>query len=363
MRFAFPARRRLLAPAVAAGVLAPLLAVPGAEAAPASAGDRCAPSAKAVSYSDSLNKTTFGGVAIGGLSGITYDKVSRGYVSVVDRSGTQPASLVFLRDPGAPRVTATTALKRADGTAYDGTNFDGEGIAVAPNGNFLVTSEAEPSIRVFGRDGVQRGELTVPARFAVTPGGEAPVNATLEGLAISRDGKRVYAAMEGALSGDAPATGEALRRRVLVYEADGRGGYRLARQIGYEADPGYRVAEVAAYDDGRLVVLEATFTAGVGNGAKLYAISDKAPDVSKVANLSTVPAHRLAGKKLVTDLVTGPTLGATNPQPQINPLLDNLEGMAVERSAGRGHRVYLISDDNFSANQVTRVITLQARLP
>jgi Esterase-like activity of phytase len=113
--------------------------------------------------------------------------------------------------------------------------------------------------------------------------------------------------MEGVLSGDAPATGEALRRRVLAYQADGRGGYRLARQIGYEADPGYRIAEVAACDDGRLVVLEATFTAGVGNGVQLYATDDRAPDVSTVANLSTVPAHRLAGKRLVTDLATGPT--------------------------------------------------------
>jgi hypothetical protein len=361
MSFAFRPRKRLLAPAVAAGMLAPLFAVSGAEA--ASKGDQCVPSGKAVSYSDSLNKTTFGGVAVGGLSGITYDKVSRSYVSVVDRSGTQPASLVFLRDPSKPQVVATTALKRADGTAYDGTNFDGEGIAVAPNGDFLVTSEVEPSIRVFGRDGVQRGELTVPARFAVTPAGEAPANATLEGLAISRDGKQVYAAMEGALSGDAPATGEALRRRVLVYQADGRGGYRLARQIGYATDPGYRIAEVAAYGDGRLVVLEASFTAGVGNGAKLYATSDKATDVSTVANLSTVPSHRLAGKRLVTDLATGPTLGATNPQPQINPLLDNFEGMAVERSGGRTSRVHLISDDNFSANQVTRVVTVLARLP
>jgi len=366
MNMAFPPARRLFSPAMAAGVLVSLLAVPAAAASATPRGGSCAPRAEAISYSDALDKsTTADGVAIGGLSAITYDKVSRSYATVIDRSGTQPARLVFLRDDGKPRVVGTTALKRADGTAYDGTNFDGEGLAVLPNGNFLVSSEAEPSIRIFGRDGVQRGELPVPTRFRVAPTGEAPENATLEGLTISPDGKYVYAAMEGSLAGDASSTGEVARHRVLVYRADGRGGYRLARQFGYQADRGNRIAEVAAYGDGRLVFLEAAFTSGVGNTVRVYAVTgaNRAPDVSAVKNLSTVSYRSLAGKQPVADLANCPTLGATSPQPQLNPLLDNFEGLAVDPSRGAGYRLRLISDDNFSVNQKTRLLQVQARLP
>ncbi|WP_250005124.1 esterase-like activity of phytase family protein [Actinoplanes sp. M2I2] len=355
-----------MAPAVAAGVLAPLLVVPAAGASSVPNGGNCAPRAEAVSYSDSLDKSTSkDGVAVGGLSAITYDKVSRSSVTVIDRSGTQPARLVFLGDGPAPQATRTTALKRADGTPFDGTNFDGEGLAVLPDGTFLVSSEAEPSIRIFGRDGVQRGELPVPERFRVAPTGEAPENATLEGLTISPDGKYVYAAMEGSLAGDAPSNGEVPRHRVLVYKADGRGDYRLARQFGYQADRGNRIAEVAAYADGRLVVLEAAFTSGVGNTVRLYAVTgaNRAPDVSAVRNLSTAGYRSLVEKQPIADLANCPTLGATSPQPQLNPLLDNFEGLAVEPGHGARHRLQLISDDNFSANQKTRILTVDARLP
>ncbi|HEX3650358.1 MAG TPA: hypothetical protein VHV49_18185 [Pseudonocardiaceae bacterium] len=68
-------------------------------------------------------------------------------------------------------------------------------------------------------------------------------------------------------------------------------------------------------------------------------------------------------KRLVANLVTCPTLGAPAKETQTNPLLDNFEGMAV---TGREHGltgVSMISDDNFSAAQTTRVLNLLARLP
>jgi hypothetical protein len=80
-------------------------------------------------------------------------------------------------------------LRKPDGTPCDGTTSDNEGLAVLPDGDHLVSSETEPSVRIYGRDGVQKASLPVPARFDVTgtsPEGQATSNATLEGLTISR---------------------------------------------------------------------------------------------------------------------------------------------------------------------------------
>ncbi|XVV16067.1 esterase-like activity of phytase family protein [Actinoplanes sp. CA-131856] len=251
-------------------------------------------------------------------------------------------------------------LRKADGTAYDGTTADDEGLAVLPNGDFVVSSETEPSVRIFGRDGVQKATLPVPARFAVAPAGQATGNATLEGLTLV-SGTRIIAAMEGALSGDTDAT----RHRFLVYDLDRHGRWQLTEQLGYSADAGQRIAEVAAYGRDSLLVLEASFVAATGNAVKLYAIptTRHAGDVSAVSDLAAVPTKKLLAKRLVADLVKCPTLGAVAKQPQTNPLMDNYEGMAVVADRHGSSTIHLISDDNFGATQITRVLTLTARLP
>ena len=94
-----------------------------------------------------------------------------------------------------------------------------------------------------------------------------------------------------------------------------------------------------------------------------------APDVSGVADLATAPAGVVLSKQLVSDLVRCPTLGAPTSETQANPLLDNIEGLAVTRQLRLGHGtgrlvgLALISDDNFSATQRTRVLNLVALLP
>ena len=328
----------------------------------------CPPSrAVAVAFSDTLNKATANGVTVGGLSGLTVDRRSGGFASIEDHSLSDPARVFFIKNSSKPVITGALTLHKADGTPFDVTNFDGEGIAVLPNGNFLISSEVEPSIRIFDRTGTEVGSLEIPARFQVAPKGQATENAALEGLSISPSGEFVYAAMEGTLSGDLPATGEGRHRRILVYRSDHHGGFRLVKQIGYDVDAGNRISEVTAYADGKLLVLEIQFVPGKGNVAvKIYAVAgaDSAPDVSGVANLSTVPATNIVPKEFLADLVTGPTLGASSPQPQVNPLMDNYEAMSVTKKYhSRLATVTLLSDDNFNATQVTRMLTLIAVLP
>jgi hypothetical protein len=357
--------------AVAGLALAGMLSAPGATAQPSRllpAGRECAPAAAALSFSDSLDKLVRNGAELGGLSSLAYDARSHAWASAVDNNGTDPARIWFFRDLAHPTVVRDPlVLKRPDGTPYDGTNSDNEGLAVLPDGDYVVSSETEPSIRIYNRDGVQQASLPVPARFAVTgttPAGEATGNATLEGLTITPDGHEIIAAMEGALSGDVSATGDATAHRFLVYQAS-HGTWRLKEQIGYRTDAGQRVPEVVAYGNDSIVVEEASFVVATGNAVDLYAVTglNRARDVSRVTNLSTAPTRDFVGKKLIANLVDCPTLGAQAKETQANPLLDNFEGMAVTGHAFGLTGISMISDDNFSATQTTRVLNLVARLP
>ena len=384
-----PRARRLLSPVVAVvvalstvGLAAPATSAATTAAATAAtravpatrslAGSRsCPPDAVALSYSDALDKLVYDGATVGGLSDLAYDPRSHAYVSSVDNDGTNPSRLWFYRDLRAPHVVrAPLVLRQPDGTAYTGVTADNEGLAVLPNGDYLVSSETEPSIRIFGRDGVQKSALTVPARFLVAPLGQATANKTLEGLTISPDGQQIVAAMEAPLSGDISATGDATYQRFLVYRRDTHGHYGLVKQIGYRVEPGNRISEVQAYDRGRLVVMEAAYDPATGNSIELYAVTTvgTAPDVSGVANLSSAPAL-VMGKRLVSNVTDCPSLGAPAKEPQANPLMDNFEGMTIRavrvpgRTGGYLAAVSLISDDNFSSGQTTRILNLGAYLP
>jgi hypothetical protein len=375
----FTAKRRAALATLTSGTTLLLVISSGAGASAAAGGSRggahlpgglqCGPAAITTGYSDSLDKLVHDGVELGGLSDLAYDPRSRSWVATVDNHGTDPARLWYFRDLAQPTVWRDPlVLKKPDGTEYNGQNSDNEGLAVLPDGDYLVSSETEPSIRIYGRDGVQKQQLPIPARFAVTgttAEGQATNNATLEGLTITPDGRTIIAAMEGALSGDVSATGDATLHRFLVYTADKHGTWTLTKQIAYRTDAGMRVPEVTAYSDDAFLVEEASFSAAAGNAVNLFAVTGlaKAKDVSGFDDLSTAPARDIVKKQEVADLVECPTLGAPAKQTQTNPLLDNFEGMAVTGHAFGLTGVSLISDDNFSAAQTTRVLNLLVRLP
>lgn len=336
----------------------------------------CSASVDAVSYSDALDKKVAFGAEVSGLSSLAWDQRQRAWVSALDNNGTTPEYLWSFRNLADPLVIhAPLVLKKPDGTPYDGGSIatdpdaaDDEGLAVLRDGSYLVSSETEPSIRIFGRDGVQRASLPVPARFAVTgttAAGEATANATLEGLTVTPDGRTIVAAMEGALSGDVSETGDATAHRLLVYTQT-HGQWRLAKQLEYRADAGMRIPEVTAYSNDAVIVEEASWSAAAGNDVRLFAVTglSRAADVSRVENLGDAPASLAVAKSPLADLVSCPTLGATALETQANPLLDNFEGMAVTgRLPGGRYGVSLISDDNNSPQQHTRILNLAVTLP
>ncbi len=352
--------------ALVLGLVAPSAAQAQSRPRPAPVVRSCPPSAVALGYSDALDKLNYHGTELGGLSSLAYDRRSGAWVSAVDNHASDPSRIWFFRNLAAPAVVRDPlVLKQPDGTPYNGMTADNEGLAVLPDGDFLISSETEPSIRIFGRDGVQKSSLDVPARFAVGPAGQATSNATLEGLTITPSGDRIIAAMEGALSGDVSATGDATAHRFLVYDRDRHGNYRLSKQIGYHTETGQRVPEVAAYSDDSFVVEEASFDVATGNAVSLYQVSglSHARDVSSIGNLSTASGSAFVSKRLLADLVACPSLGAPAKEAQTNPLLDNFEGMAFTTPDVFGLAgLSLISDDNFSTGQTTRLLNLAVRL-
>jgi hypothetical protein len=336
--------RPVLATATAAlAAAACLTAASPADAVPRHA---CSPSVSIEGFSDALDKTTYDGTFVGNLSALATDR-DGSLAAVSDRSA------LFSLDRRTLQPRAVRPLADESGAA-----LDSEGLVVDRDGTHLVSSETEPSVRRYSRDGRILDRLPVPDALRVTPAGRAAVNGTFEGLTMTRDGRTLVAAMEYALSGDSAGT-----VRVQTWRRTGGGGFALAAQYAYRADPGLGVPEITATPDGRLLVLERGFTAGVGNTVRLYLADPRhATDTSATENLTGQDGVRLIRKTLLADLADCPDLGATAKQPQPNPLLDNIEAMTVSGRAKNRLNVLLASDDNQNAAQTTRFYSLRVRL-
>ncbi|MDJ1133343.1 esterase-like activity of phytase family protein [Streptomyces iconiensis] len=322
-------------------------------------GHACSPSVALRGYSDALDKTEYQGHPVTGISALAQD--TEGHAAALsDRS------VLFSLDVrgNTPRTTGAVAL--ADG---NGAPLDSEGLVVERDGQRLVTSEAEPSVRRHARDGTFTGQrLPVPEALRVAPQGRAQHNQTFEGLTAQPGGRVLIASMEGPLTGDGTdASGRQLVRFQTWQRTHGsHGSYGLSRQWGYPVDRALGVAEVAATGDGRLLVLERGYDVEAGaNTIRLYLADPRgADDVRSVDRLTGENGTHMVRKTLLADLGDCPDLGAPNPSPQPNPLLDNIEALAVMGHARDGRlRLLLASDDNERAEQVTRLYELTARLP
>ncbi|MGW1340002.1 esterase-like activity of phytase family protein [Kribbella sp. NPDC002412] len=353
-------------PLAAAVVLTALTTTLSASAHPA-AGGSCSPDARFLGFSDALDKTTFDGQPVAGLSALNVTGRDSA-VALVDNVGTTPARVFDLKISSKPTVSVDgmTILRRPDGTPYTGADFDGEGLVVERGDRtILATSEREPSIRRFQlSDGLQIGSLPVPARFQVAPSGEATTNATFESLAVSKDGRSLYAGMEGPLAPDGTDADGRSRNRIIRYAGWPGHDYRPAAQYAYKTDPGLSLVELAVVDHDTLVSMERTFVAGVGNTIRVFTVSlRRAADVTARASLADAPDQVFLQKKLLFDLVNCPPSGAVAKQPQPNPLLDNVEALALGGYLPGGKRqLYLLSDDNNGATQITRFYSLAVEL-
>jgi hypothetical protein len=338
--------RTVLATLTAGLAAATCLCAAGPANAHSAGADACSPTVSLDRFSDALDKTTYQGTFVGNLSALAVDE-DGSLAALSDRSA--------LFDLDAATLAPESVVPLAD---ESGAALDSEGLVVDGDGTRLITSETEPSVRRYGPEGTILERLPVPDSLRVAPAGRAVSNGTFEGLTLLPGGRTLLASMEYALAGDSSGI-----VRFQTWKRTKDGHFALAAQYAYRTDAGLGVPEIQATPDGRLLVLERGFTSGVGNTVRLYlADPRRATDTSGIENLTGQDGVRLIRKTLLTDLVTCPSQGATAKQPQPNPLLDNIEGMAITGRGKGGLKVLLVSDDNQNAVQTTRFYYLRVRI-
>ncbi|MGW3286512.1 esterase-like activity of phytase family protein [Streptomyces sp. NPDC001002] len=336
----------------------------------------------------------FQGTTVGGLSGISYDaKTGTYYVISDDRSATNPARF-YTADidfaHGALKsvqLTGTHPWLRPDGTTFPPTSTttatvapDPEGIAVDPRrGGLVWTSEGErivpsggqallgdPWIRRATTTGTYTAQLPLPPQLHMNSQEFGPrQNQTLEGLAVTPDGRRIVTAMEDPLyqDGTDPTPEHGALTRITVHDADT--GLPLA-QYAYPLEPLFAtppagstdtngVSDIVALGRDRFLVLErASIYADNNWKSRVYLVDlHGATNVLDRDSLTPVPGHKVkpVRKTLVTDLSDVPALSR----------VDNVEGITLGPRLPDGRRtVVLVSDDNFAARQVTQVIAFAA---
>ena len=336
------------------------------------------------------HKLQFQGTTVGGLSGIDFDPVSGLYYLISDdRSSINPARFYTARIPvsadklGDIELLGVTTLRQADGSAYPANLLgrqvpDPEAIRWhAPSKTLLWTSEgnaitlAQPALRQIKPDGTHLRDFALPAMFDFglldMAKNQGPrINKTLEGLAITPDGRHAWIAMEAALRQDGPeptpqdpggpcrftqidiTSGQALRQIAYMPDAIPRA------PIPPSADADNGVAEVLMLDAHRMLVLERAYMAGYGpdnsTSLRLYLVDTR--DGSDTLNLPALQSgnYNAASKTLVADFSNFP--GLTR--------LDNTEGMAWGPALTNGNRTLVfVSDDNFNPRQITQFLAFE----
>ncbi|MBA4329008.1 MAG: hypothetical protein C0428_12335 [Polaromonas sp.] len=337
------------------------------------------------------HRLQFQGTTVGGLSGIDYDDASGLYYllsddgSAINPARFYTASIAMDADQlGEPELRSVTFLRQANGSTYPAAL---RGIEVpdpeavrwrAASQSLFWTSEghaftgAAPALRESRPDGTLVRDLALPPMFDFQLGQGPRSNRTLEGLALSPNGKRAWIAMEAALRQDGTVpTVHAGGGPCRFTELDLVTGNTL-RQIAYVPDPipaapvppatqaDNGVTEILMLDAERMLVLERAYMAGhgstSGNSLRLYLVDTR--QGSDTLGLQTLRPdnHQPVTKMLLADFshFTGAGTGRRLDR------LDNTEGMCWGPRLASGNRsLHFISDDNFSSRQITQWLAFE----
>lgn len=334
-----------------------------------------------------LPKQTFETMPVGGLSALAYDPQRDVFYALSDDRGRLAPPRFYtleiqtgLTDVAAPTiesvtVSAVTTLKDADGDEYPRDRLDPEGMALTPRQSLIISSEgvalsqSPPALHEYdlatGRlqTEFRLPQRLIPAEAPDTPEGVMGVrdNQGLEALTLGPTSSagafepfRVFVATESALAQDFDANPEnPLASRFLHYLI----GPEQSTFISEHAYPlsleplgavSNGLTELVAIDQGgHFLALERVY--GIrGFEIKLFQLATgSATDTSTFVSLPPLEALTPIQKQLLLDF-------STVEQPVA--AIDNLEAMTFGPPLSDGSAsLWLMSDDNFSADQSTQI--------
>ncbi|RMH23357.1 MAG: hypothetical protein D6696_00740 [Acidobacteria bacterium] len=264
--------------------------------------------------------------AFGGLSGMAISADGRRMVAVSDRGRWLVAKLRhdragILKGVGSARLGV---LHEPDGRPVAGRARNDAEELVAVDGGWLVSFEGDHRLWRFPAAGRPAAALDgrpvpVPHPAAVAEGED---NGGMEALVRLADGRLLVMAEDQRVAGGnlrgwlGPADGSDWRELRLAAEGD-------LHPTSADLLPG-----------GDVLLLERSYAPGVGNHARL----------SRIPASSVVPGALLRGDELAVFTPRHP--------------IDNMESVAVRRGPRGEVLVYLLSDDNFNAEQRTVLLQL-----
>ncbi|MFM7888829.1 MAG: esterase-like activity of phytase family protein [Pseudanabaena sp.] len=341
-----------------------------------------------------LPKQEFENTPVGGLSGLTYDRLENTFYAISnDRSEFAPArfyalKLKFSSEPEHPNlddveVIGVDFLKDKTGNTYPKDEVDPEGIALTGDHTVLISSEGvtskgiPPFIDEFDLlTGKWLRSLPIPQRYLFEP---KPVptekpnipknkktepqgvrdNLGFEALTVIRDSVgdpyRVFAITENALAQDTQLDASQPSESRFLHYLVGNIAPLIVAEHRYPVEamtpPVTQVGvnDLVALDHGGHFLTIERSNGSAGLSAKIWQIATgSADDTSSIKSFRSSPNVRSIRKELVLDLAT---LGIK---------LDNLEGMAIgPRLADGSQSLILVSDDNFSDRQFTQFLVFR----
>lgn len=320
--------------------------------------------------------TKVDGTPVGGLSGITFDPRRQVFYAISDDPASKgPARFYTLAldltdghlEETDVEIRAVTLIRDRNGAPFRELTLDGEGIRLTPERTLYISSEGQaergvlPFLREYELDGTYVRDFKIPKKFLPTPenvrrGQGVRHNLVFESMTLSADAASFFTATENALRQDGPASDVDVSSPSRILQFDRRKG-RVQAEYVYFVEPAadappnpdnFRTSglvELVSLGPNRLLSLERSFTAGVGNDIKIFQVSlDGATDVRRKTSLAG-KKYRPVQKKL---LLAFKSLGRH---------FDNVEGMSFGPRLPDGRRtLVLVADNNFSERQHTQVL-------
>lgn len=325
-------------------------------------GGSCGSRVSLLDYSDALNKVQDGsGGRVAGVSGLNW--ADRDRVLLLTDNVPPVIHTVALGSPDglAPAITRSVTLKPKD-RPTEVEKLDTEALAVDGDAVY-VSSESGPEIRRYDlASGQQTGELAVPESFT-----RSYRSRRLESLALAPDRRTLYAGMEGPLHTDGDFAGVQAIRILKYTRGSASDQFGTPQQHAYKSGQGLYLVELVALGGDRLLALERQYVPD-GNVIHLYLVTlrNEVP-VTEETSLAdeNLPRETWASKTHLASLLKCPASGArvAEGHEQLNPLLDNIEGMDLGEPLPDGRRaLYLVSDDNDNPRQTTRLYRMSVDL-